>query len=147
MPSKELQNLTIDSETYEVVDAAARSSLTGKADKATSISGYGISDAYTTTQVDTLLDGKISSDYRKVTGTGSFAGLLTAEDRIWLIVVQRVSTNASCVLLAHKHGTSYLFKEIVKDSGFSYNYNNQGTVTFTYGGSSSGIYGGAYRFN
>ncbi|WP_297968306.1 YadA-like family protein, partial [uncultured Anaerovibrio sp.] len=40
------------------VTAATETALAGKADKATTLSGYGITDAYTKTETDTMLDQK-----------------------------------------------------------------------------------------
>ena len=39
----------------------------GKADKATTLEGYGITDAYTTTEVDDKLAGKVDSDAERIT--------------------------------------------------------------------------------
>lgn len=89
---------------------------------------------------------KFDSANRVSTGSGTFAGLLNSGDHVWLIVAQRLSTNSTIVLVAHKQGTSYYFKEIVKDTGMAYNYNqDNGSVVITYGGQTTGVYGGAYR--
>ena len=40
---------------------------------------------------------------------------------------------------------SIFFKEIVKDSGFAYVTNSQGTVSITYSNSSMGVSGGAIK--
>lgn len=103
---------------------------------------------YTIAQTDGLLAGKLDKAYHASSGSGTLAGLLNTADRVWLIVGQRLSTNATIVLVAHKFGTSFSFKEIVKDSGMAYNYNaDNGSVVITYGGSTTGVYCGAYRIS
>lgn len=103
-------------------------------------------NVYTISQTDGLLAAKLDSNYHVSTGSGTFAGLLNTPDRVWLIVAQRLSTNSSLVLIAHKQGTSFLFKEVVKDTGMTYTYNqDNGSVVVMYGGSTAGVYGGAYR--
>ena len=106
----------------------------------------GIADTYTKTEVDTALALKFDNANRVTTGTGTFAGLLNTADRVWLITAQRLSTNSTIMLIAHKQNNNFYFKEIVKDSGMEYNYNSEnGSVVITYGGSTTGVYGGAYR--
>jgi hypothetical protein len=96
--------------------------------------------------INELVADKFDKSNRVSTGSGTFAGLLNTGDRVWLIIAQRLSTNNTIILVAHKQGTSYYFKEIVKDSGMAYNYNqDNGSVVITYGGDSTGVYGGAYR--
>lgn len=104
-------------------------------------------NVYTISQIDGLLAAKLDAAYHVGTGSGTFAGLLKATDRVWLIVAQRLSTNSTIVLIAHHYvGDTFHFKEIVKDSGMAYNYNaDNGSVVITYGGSTAGVYGGAYR--
>lgn len=103
---------------------------------------------YTIAQTDGLLANKLDKAYHVSSGSGILAGLLNTADRVWLIVGQRLSTNATIVLVAHKFGTSFSFKEVVKDSGMAYNYNaDNGSVVITYGGSTTGVYCGAYRIS
>ena len=54
--SVEMKTLTINDTTFEIVDSKGRSSIENKADKATTLSGYGITDTYTKTQVNELFD-------------------------------------------------------------------------------------------
>ena len=57
---KEIQDyITSDAEAA----AAMTASINGKANKATTLSGYGITDAYTKTQVDSALSGKANSSH------------------------------------------------------------------------------------
>ncbi len=96
--------------------------------------------------INELYADKFDSANRVSTGSGTFAGLLNTGDHVWLIIAQRLSTNSTIVLVAHKQGASYYFKEIVKDTGMAYNYNqDNGSVVITYGGQTTGVYGGAYR--
>ena len=103
-----------------------------------------VDTTYTKTQADTLLGGKLDSSYLVKTNNGSFPALVTT-NTVWLVAVQRVSVNTSCVLLIHNYNSNILVKEIVKDSGMAYLTNNQGTVSITYGGSGESVRGGAYR--
>ena len=111
------------------------SGLSGKADTSTT---------YTKTEVDNLLGDKLDSAYLVKTNNGSFSALVKA-NQVWLIMVQRVSLNTSCVLLCHNYNNSVITKEIVLDSGMAYVTNSQGTVSITYGGSGESVRGGAYR--
>lgn len=105
-----------------------------------------IANTYTKTEVDTALALKFDNANRVTTGTGTFPGLLNTADRVWLITAQRLSTNNTLMLIAHKQNGNFYFKEIVKDAGMEYNYNSEnGSVVITYGGSTTGVYGGAYR--
>lgn len=55
-----------DDSTHRLVTDAEKGTWNGKANTATSLSGYGITDAYTKTEVDTALSGKISSSEKGV---------------------------------------------------------------------------------
>ncbi len=59
------------------LDDALATAFAAKADKATSLAGYGITDAYTKSEID----GKISSVYKPV-GSVAFAGLPAAAEAI-----------------------------------------------------------------
>ncbi|MGN1382369.1 MAG: hypothetical protein ACI4W2_06070 [Eubacterium sp.] len=61
--------------------AAQNVDMSGKADKATTIAGYNISDAYTKAETDTLLNTKVNtSNLAKVASTGSYADLTGKPD-------------------------------------------------------------------
>lgn len=69
----------LSSNDYDDTAVAEVAKIAGKADKATSLSGYGITDAYTKDEVDTVVDGlrtDMSSVY-KVKGSVAFADLPT----------------------------------------------------------------------
>ena len=114
---------------------ALETSVSGKADS---------SDVYTQAQVNTLLGDKLDSSYLVKTNNGSFSALVKA-NQVWLIIVQRVSLNTSCVLICHNYNNSVITKEVILDSGMAYVTNSQGTVSITYGGSGESVRGGAYR--
>ena len=118
-----------------------------KSDTTTALSAKAdVATTYTMNQVDGLLANKLDSSYHVSSGAGVLGGLLGTEDRFWLIIAQRVTTNNTLILIAHKHSTSFLFKEVVKDSGMTYTYNqDNGSIVVQYGGSSVGVYIGAYR--
>lgn len=132
-----------DRETVENAIQASANSLTSVINTKANAN-----QVYTIAQTDGLLANKLDKAYHASSGSGTLAGLLNTADRVWLIVGQRLSTNATIVLVAHKFGTSFSFKEIVKDSGMAYNYNaDNGSVVITYGGSTTGVYCGAYRIS
>ena len=114
---------------------ACETAISGKADTSTT---------YTKTEVDNMLGDKLDSAYLVKTNNGSFSALVKA-NTVWLIMVQRVSLNTSCVLLCHNYNNSVITKEIILDSGMAYVTNSQGTVSITYGGSGESVRGGAYR--
>ena len=110
-----------------------------KADKATSLSGYGITDAYTKTEINNTLANYLTNAIYKSTAWGSFAGLVT-NNSTWLFVAQRLSTNNTYVCVLNRYNNNYSIKDIVKDSSMSIVTNDQGTVTFNYGGSPTGVH-------
>lgn len=56
-----LGNVDNTSDLNKPISTATQTALDGKADKATTLAGYGITDAYTKTEVDTALNGKQDS--------------------------------------------------------------------------------------
>ena len=104
------------------------------------------SSVYTISQVDTLLGNKLDESVHATTGSGTFAGLV-GDSSVWLIIVQRISINATCAIIVNRSGATFSFREIIKDSGFSYNYNSSGTISITYNNSTAGVYGGAYKLS
>lgn len=65
-------------DTYTEADTLA-DLLSHKADKATTLAGYGITDAYTNTALDTLLDGKVSKAGDTMTGLLKIPNYLTVQ--------------------------------------------------------------------
>lgn len=99
---------------------------------------------YTKTATDELLDDKLNASNLVTVDNGTFAGLVKSNE-VWLIIVQRISTSDTCVLVASNYQGTINVKEIVKDSGFTYLTNNQGTINIKYSDSNQGVYGGAYK--
>ena len=132
---KEIPMSTADTDKVADRIEACETAISGKADTSTT---------YTKTEVDNMLGDKLDSAYLVKTNNGSFSALVKA-NTVWLIMVQRVSLNTSCVLLCHNYNNSVITKEIILDSGMAYVTNSQGTVSITYGGSGESVRGGAYR--
>lgn len=71
---------SLDEVGQEQLSSALAALITGKADKAVSLSGYGIGDAYTKTETDAAITqavGNAVAGVYKVKGTSSFASLPT----------------------------------------------------------------------
>ena len=92
------------------------------------------------------LNNKLETSKLINTTNGNFAGLVIPNS-VWLICVNRISTNAICFLIASNYNGTISVHEIAKDSGFAYITNNQGTVSITYSNSGSGVYGSALKLN
>lgn len=101
-------------------------------------------DYYNKTQVDNLLANKLDKSNYVTVNNGLFAGLVK-EGEVWLLIVQRISTTDTCILVASNHQGTINVKEVLKDTPFSYLTNSQGTVNIKWGNSDIGIYGGAYK--
>ena len=67
---------------------------------------------------------------------------------VWLIIVQRVSINATFIIVVNNYGGSALYsREVIRDTGFTYATNTFGTVAIYYDGSTNGVFGGAYKLH
>lgn len=65
------------------IQGPIQTKLDSKADKATTISGYGITDAYTKTEVDNALDGKASlNSSNTFTGTNTFTNKVSFKNDV-----------------------------------------------------------------
>lgn len=101
--------------------------LSGKADNATTISGYGITDAYTKTEVDNKVDAALSSVYRPA-GSVAFASLpsLTAANAGKVVnVTDAFNTTADFVEGAGKSypaGTNVVIVDVGTEQSPSYKY-------------------------
>lgn len=74
-------NITVPTDNSQLDNGAGylvASDIANKANKATTLSGYGITDAYTKTEVDTALSGKSDSDHIHSSASTSAAGFMTA---------------------------------------------------------------------
>lgn len=74
-----------------------------------------------------------------------FPNLLANEQERWLIGMTRLSVADGCFVIACKYNNVVSVTEIFKSSSFAYTTNAQGTIAFTYGGSATGVRGGAIR--
>lgn len=120
IPSK-VSDLTNDNN-YQTADQVS-SAVSGKADKATTLSGYGISDAYTKSEID----GKLTSVY-KPQGSVAFASLpVPSADNLGFVynVTDAFTTTTSFI---EGSGKSYPAGSnvVVVQSGDSYLYDIQG---------------------
>lgn len=84
-----------------------------------------------------------ASNYVKAQN-GSFP-LLLHSGELWLIAVNRLSAPDAYVCLAHLYNGTVQVSNVYKSSTFSVDTNSQGTLTFKYTGSTTGVQGGAYR--
>lgn len=101
------------------------------------------SATYTKTQVDSLLSSKLNTStfesIYKTTSWGSFAGLVQ-NNQTWLFVAQRKTVTDTYICVMNRYNDTFHRKDIIKDSSMSVATNSQGTVTFAYGGSSTGVH-------
>lgn len=80
------------------------------------------------------------------TSNGDFVNLV-ANNEVWLVVVTRLTTSQSCIVIASMLNSTISVTEIFKSSNFSVVYNNQGTLGFKYNSSGTGVFGGAIKLN
>lgn len=67
-------------------------------------------------------------------------------NEVWLIIFNRISTLDTCVCVASRYADVVNVYTVSKSATMDIEYNNQGTITVKYGGSVSGVYGGAFKF-
>lgn len=92
-------------------------------------------------KLNTKLD---TSSYVK-SSNGSFSGLVK-NNEAWLIIFNRISTADTCVCVASRYADVVSAHTISKSDTMVVEYNNQGTITVKYNGSTNGVYGGAFKF-
>lgn len=92
-------------------------------------------------KLDTKLD---TSSYVK-SSNGSLLGLVK-NNEVWLIIFNRISTLDTCVCVASRYADVVSVFTVSKSATMSINYNNQGTITVAYNGSTDGVFGGAFKF-
>lgn len=113
-----------------------KSRLAGKADTASTLSGYGISDAYTKTEVDDKVDAALSSVYRPG-GSVAFANLpALAEANVGKVVnvTDAFITTADFVEGAGKSypaGTNVVVCDVGSAGSPSYKYDAQSGIIDT----------------
>lgn len=120
IPSK-VSDLANDNN-YQTADQVA-SAISGKADQATTLSGYGISDAYTKAEVD----GKLTSTYRPQ-GSLTFASLPTPSSDTLGFVYNVTDAFTTSTAFVDGAGKTYPAGSnvVVVQSGDSYAYDVQG---------------------
>jgi hypothetical protein len=92
-------------------------------------------------KLNTKLD---TSSYVK-SSNGSLLGLVK-NNEVWLIIFNRISTLDTCVCVASRYADVVSVFTVSKSATMSINYNNQGTITVAYNGSTDGVFGGAFKF-
>lgn len=101
--------------------------LAGKADTASTIAGYGITDAYTKTEVDNKVNSAVSSVYRPA-GSVAFASLpsLTASNCGKVVNVTDAFTTTSDFVegagKSHPAGTNVAIVDVGAEGSPSYKY-------------------------
>ena len=84
-----------------------------------------------------------ASSYVK-SSNGNFSELV-GNNEVWLIIFNRISTADTCVCVASRYADVVSLYTVSKSATMSVDYNNQGTVTVRYNGSTYAVYGGAFK--
>lgn len=77
--------------------------------------------------------------------TGSISGLVK-NNEVWLVIFNRISVPDSCVCIASRYADVVSIYTVSKSTTMNIEYNNSGTIIVKYNGSTSGVYGGAFKF-
>lgn len=114
---------------------------------ATKVTGYvpdakAVADAYT--ELNGKLDNKIDSSRFIMSGTGSISSFVK-NNEVWLTIFNRISTPDSCVCIVSRYADVVSVYTVSKSTTMNIEYNNQGTITVKYNGSTNGVYGGAFK--
>lgn len=115
---------------------------------ATKATGYvpdakAVADTYT--ELNGKLDTKLDTSSYVKSSNGSLLGLVK-NNEVWLIIFNRISTLDTCVCVASRYADVVSVFTVSKSATMSINYNNQGTITVAYNGSTDGVFGGAFKF-
>lgn len=110
----------------------------------TTASGY-TPDALAVKEGFTELNGKLDTSSYVKSSNGSLLGLVK-NNEVWLIIFNRISTLDTCVCVASRYADVVSVFTVSKSATMSINYNNQGTITVAYNGSTDGVFGGAFKF-
>lgn len=100
---------------------------------------------FMTTSVNGKLDTKLDTSSYVKSSNGSLLGLVK-NNEVWLIIFNRISTLDTCVCVASRYADVVSVFTVSKSATMSINYNNQGTITVAYNGSTDGVFGGAFKF-
>lgn len=115
---------------------------------ATKVTGYvpdakAVADTYT--ELNGKLANKIDSNRFIMSDTGIISGFVK-NNEVWLTIFNRISTPDSCVCIVSRYADVVSVYTVSKSATMNIEYNNQGTITVKYNGSTSGVYGGAFKF-
>lgn len=91
------------------------------------------------------LANKIDSNRFVMSNTGSISGFVK-NNEVWIVIFNRISTPDSCVCIVSRFADVVSVYPVSKSATMNIEYNNQGTITVKYNGSTSGVYGGAFQF-
>lgn len=99
---------------------------------------------YSFPKINRKLNTKLDTSSYVKSSNGSLSGLVK-NNEVWLIIFNRISTSDTCVCVASRYADVVSVYTVSKSATMSINYNNQGTITVEYNGSTGGVYGGAFK--
>ena len=79
-----------------------------------------------------------------MSGTGSINGFVK-NNEVWFTIFNRISTPNSCICIVSRYADVVSVYPVSKSTTMTIEYNNQGTITVKYNGSTDGVYGGAFK--
>lgn len=136
-----LGNVDNTSDLNKPISTATQTALNLKADKATTLAGYGITDAYTKTATDTLLNAKADTDLNNLTSTGANIGNWSSNVSNCIVEIpQDINLTLSSGTLTLKAGSKLTKPNgttVSVSSDLTHTFNTDGTyVLYSWGGSS-----------
>lgn len=108
----------------------------------TGLSATNAQDAIT--ELNGKLANKIDSNRFIMSNTGSISGFVK-NNEVWLTIFNRISTPDSCVCIVSRYADVVSVYSVSKSPTMNIEYNNQGTITIKYNGSTDGVLGGAFK--
>lgn len=90
------------------------------------------------------LDNKIDSNRFIMSDTGSISGFVK-NNEVWFTIFNRISTPDSCACIVSRYADVVSVYTVSKSENMNIEYNDQGTITVKYNGSTNGVYGGAFK--
>lgn len=96
------------------------------------------------TELNGKLANKIDSNRFIMSNTGSISGFVK-NNEVWLTIFNRISTPDSCVCIVSRYADVVSVYSVSKSPTMNIEYNNQGTITIKYNGSTDGVLGGAFK--
>ena len=94
--------------------------------------------------VNGKLDNKIDSNRFIMSDTGSISGFVK-NNEVWFTIFNRISTPDSCACIVSRYADVVSVYTVSKSENMNIEYNDQGTITVKYNGSTNGVYGGAFK--